>query len=56
MYKVDLALNNLQGLICYKTQLNQTYALPRRHIGALKSLSKNDIIITHSDKYADLSL
>ena len=24
MYKVDLALNNLQGLICHKTQPNQT--------------------------------
>ena len=24
MYKEDLALNNLQGLICHKTQLNQT--------------------------------
>ena len=23
MYKEDLALNNLQGLICLKTQLNQ---------------------------------
>ena len=23
MYKEDLALNNLQGLICHKTQLNQ---------------------------------
>ena len=23
MYKQDLALNNLQGLICYKTQTNQ---------------------------------
>ena len=24
MYKEDLALNNLQWLICHKTQLNQT--------------------------------
>ena len=24
MYKQDLALNNLQGLICHKTQPNQT--------------------------------
>ena len=24
MYKEDLALNNLQGLICHKTQPNQT--------------------------------
>ena len=24
VYKQDLALNNLQGLICYKTQPNQT--------------------------------
>ena len=23
MYKMDLALNNLQGLICHKTQPNQ---------------------------------
>ena len=25
MYKEDLALNNLQWLICHKTKLNQTY-------------------------------
>ena len=25
MYKQDLALNNLQGLICHKTQPNQPY-------------------------------
>ena len=24
MYKEELALNNLQGLICHKTKLNQT--------------------------------
>ena len=26
MYKEDLALNNLQGLICHKTQPNQSYS------------------------------
>ena len=25
MYKEDLVLNNLQGLICHKTQPNQAY-------------------------------
>ena len=25
MYKEDLALNNLQGFICHKTQPNDTY-------------------------------
>ena len=27
MHKEDLALNNLQWLICHKTQPNQTYIL-----------------------------
>ena len=27
MYKQDLTLNNLQGLICHKTQLNETYII-----------------------------
>ena len=27
MYKEDLALNNLQWLICHKTKLNQTFSL-----------------------------
>ena len=27
IYKEDLALNNLQRLICYKTQPNQTLSL-----------------------------
>ena len=27
MYKEDLALNNLQGLICHETQPNQTYVM-----------------------------
>ena len=28
MYKADLALNNLQWLICHKTQLNQILYIP----------------------------
>ena len=27
MYKADLALNNLQGLICHKTQPNHIYLI-----------------------------
>ena len=32
MYKQDLALNNLQGLICHKTQSDQTNRKANFHI------------------------
>ena len=53
---MDLALNKLQRLICHKTQPttninSDDLALPRRHIDALRDLSRNNnVIITPSDE------
>ena len=46
MYKEDLALNNLQRLICHKTQPNQTYEEEDSHGAIVADLPNCDIIVS----------
>ena len=53
MYKKDLTLNNLQGLICYKTKPNQTKPNPIDPIYMYKDdLALNNLqgLICHKTK------
>ena len=43
MYKEDLALNNLQWLICYKTQPNKNY-IGKLFFYYLKAIGKNLVL------------
>ena len=52
MYKKDLALNNLQWMICHKTKPNQTvikYFFHFRYIIKASLLEKKDISVVNSD-------
>ena len=45
MYKADLALNNLQWLICHKNKPNQ--------VSSRKACQPNEITHRHSGSYSD---